>query len=385
MVIDTIEPNTLTSKLTNKPSPTADFKYWLALSQLNISGNRLLEFFAHHDSIERLFGLSETQLQTYGFRQGLAHKLEKTNWDKVEQDSVWFDQENKHLIPITSSDYPNLLKETSGAPSLLFCYGNKGVLQQHQIAIVGSRNPSPQGKTNAQQFAQTLAQAGAVITSGLALGIDGFAHQATVDLGLATIAVTGTGLDRVYPARNKTLAETIIEKGALVSDFALGTSVRAGNFPARNRIITGMSLGTLVIEAAIKSGSLISARLASEQGREVFAIPGSIHNPLAKGCHKLIKEGAKLVETADEIIDELQALALWQLESQDQTSKLEASSDFELDSDYQALLAHIDYDTTSIEQILQRSGLEIEVVSHMLLLLELNNHIASVAGGYLRK
>ncbi len=363
----------------------SDSKYWLALSQLSISGNKLLQFFDHHDSIERLFGLSETQLQSYGFRQGLAHKLEKTNWDKVEQDQDWFDQDNKHLIPITSNDYPSLLKETSGAPAFLFCFGNKALLNQHQIAIVGSRNPSPQGKTNAQQFASSLAKAGAVITSGMALGVDGFAHQAVVDAKLATIAVTGTGLDRVYPAKHKALAEQIVETGALVSDFALGTGVRSTNFPARNRIITGMSLGTLVVEAAIKSGSLISARLATEQGREVFAIPGSIHNPLAKGCHRLIKQGAKLVETAEEIIEELQALALWQLEAQQTNAQTPASSEFELDSDYQALLAQIDYDTTSIEQIIQRSGLEIEVVSHMLLLLELNNHIASVAGGYLRK
>ncbi|WP_251358449.1 DNA-processing protein DprA [Kangiella sp. TOML190] len=357
-------------------------KHWLALSQLNISGNKLLQFLHQHADIKRLFGMSDTQLQSYGFRAGLANKLDATDWQKVEQDLQWFDQDNKHLIPVGSNDYPTLLKQTQGAPALLFCYGNKSVLNQHQIAIVGSRNPSPQGKNNAEQFALSLAQAGAVITSGLALGIDGYAHQAVVNANLATIAVTGTGLDRVYPARHKELAEQIIQQGALVSDFALGTGVRASNFPSRNRIITGMSLGTLVVEAAIKSGSLISARLAGEQGREVFAIPGSIHNPLAKGCHQLIKQGAKLVETAEEIIEELQALALWQLESQETSS---AQASFELDKDYQQLLQQIDYDTTSIEQILDRSGLEIGVVSHMLLLLELNNHIANVAGGYQRK
>lgn len=363
-----------------------DFKYWLALSQISISGNKLLNFFEHHQQLKTLFTLSETQLQTYGFRAGLANKLDKTDWDKVEQDKLWFDQPNKTIIGINSPLYPALLKQTSGAPSLMFCYGNPKLLNQHQIAIVGSRNPSPQGKNNARDFSRTLAQAGAVITSGLALGVDGFAHKAAVDSKLPTIAVTGTGLDRIYPARHKELAESIIQNGALVSDFALGTGVRAGNFPARNRIITGMSLGTLVIEAAIKSGSLISARLAGEQGREVFAIPGSIHNPLAKGCHQLIKQGAKLVETAEEIIDELQALALWQYDANQTANSTEtAPTEFELDDDYQALLAQIDYDTTSIEQILSRSGLEIGVVSHMLLLLELNNHIDSVAGGYLRK
>ncbi len=368
----------------NNP-PNESLKHWLALSQVNLSGNKLLNFFEHHSELKTLFGLSETQLQSYGFRKGLANRLEKVDWQKVEQDLTWFDSNKKQLIPINSTDYPALLKQINGAPPLLFCYGDKALLNQHQIAIVGSRNPSPQGKDNAREFAQVLAQAGAVITSGMALGIDGYAHQAAVNYQLATIAVMGTGLDRIYPARHKQLAEQIIEKGALISDFPLGTGVRASNFPTRNRIITGMSLGTLVVEAAVKSGSLISARLASEQGREVFAIPGSIHNPLARGCHQLIKQGAKLVETAEEIIEELQALALWQLESQtDQSDKTQAVN-FELDADYQSLLEQIDYDVTSIEQIIQRTGLEIAVVSHMLLLLELNNHIDSVAGGYQRK
>lgn len=367
-----------------------DFKYWLALTQLNISGQKILNILDHHPDIQRIFGMNEAQLQSYGFRSGLSHKLEKTNWEKVEQDQQWFntDPEKKHLIPINDPRYPALLQQISGAPAVLFCYGQAEHLNRHQIAIVGSRNPTPQGKDNAREFAKSLAQAGAVITSGLALGIDGYAHQAAVDHQLPTIAVTGTGLDRIYPAKHKTLAEAIIENGALVSDFALGTNVKPTNFPARNRIITGMSLGTLVVEAAIKSGSLISARLAGEQGREVFAIPGSIHNPLARGCHALIKQGAKLVETGEEIIEELQALALWQAENHpliNPQSHQKETSEFELDADYQALLEHIDYDLTSIEKILQRSGLEIAVVSHMLLLLELNNHIESLAGGYQRK
>lgn len=356
-------------------------RHWLALSQLNISGNRLLEFLQKHSSISALFSQSEADLQKFGFRQGLKAKLKKIDWDKAEQDLTWFDSDNKHLVTISCPEYPLLLKQTTSAPKLLFVYGDKKLLNKHQLAIVGSRNPSPQGKSNASEFSKVLAQAGAVITSGMALGVDGIAHQAALEVNLPTIAVAGTGLDRVYPARHKALAEQIIEKGALVSEFALGTGVRPTNFPARNRIISGMSLGTLVVEAAVKSGSLITARTATEQGREVFAIPGSIHNPLARGCHSLIKQGAKLVETAEEIVEELGVLAQWQAASLAE----ESIDNFVLDKDYQALLAHIDYDTTHIDQIINRSGLEIAVVSHMLLLLELNNHIATAPGGYVRQ
>ncbi|AOE51008.1 DNA protecting protein DprA [Kangiella sediminilitoris] len=365
---------------------------WLALSHINISSNKLQQFLERYSSICELFELSEKQLVQLGFRAGLKERLDNVTDDIIEHDLSWFDSDNKHLIPFNSPDYPALLKEVESAPKLLFVQGNKELLNQYQIAIVGSRNPTPQGKENAANFAKTLAQAGAVITSGMALGVDGCAHQAALDQGLPTVAVAGTGLDRVYPASHKDMAQDIVEHGALVSEFALGKGVRASHFPARNRIIAGMSLGTLVVEAAIKSGSLITARLAMEQGREVFAIPGSIHNPLARGCHALIKQGVKLVETAEEIIEELQALALWQAQSWQTSNNLgggetqkRSSNEFELDDDYQKLMQVIDYDTTSMDSIIDRSGLEIDVVSHMLLLLELNNHIVSVAGGYQRR
>jgi DNA processing protein len=366
---------------------TKTFRAWLALSHINISSQKLQHFFEHYDSIAHLFELSEKQLLNLGFREGLKQRLDAISDDIIGRDLEWFDSDNKHLIPFTSDDYPKLLREIDSAPKLLFVHGDKSFLQQHQIAIVGTRNPTPQGKDNASEFARTLSKAGAVITSGMALGVDGYAHQAVLDQGLATIAVAGTGLDRVYPARHKAMAQQIVEQGALVSEFALGTGVRATHFPARNRIISGMSLGTLVVEAAIKSGSLITARLAMEQGREVFAIPGSIHNPLARGCHALIKQGVKLVETAEEIIEELAALVSWQNEFLlDAASAPDQEPEkFELDEEYQELISHIDYDTTAMDTIIERSGLEIDVVSHMLLLLELNDHIVSVAGGYQRR
>ncbi|MBD3653331.1 DNA-processing protein DprA [Kangiella sp.] len=357
-----------------------ELRHWLALSHINIGANKLLAFLAAGNSLARLFELSDSSLQEHGFRAGLAKKLGSVTDQLIEQDLEWFDSEHKHLIPITSKDYPALLKEIPDPPKLLFVHGDKSLLNRHQIAIVGSRNPTAQGKENTREFAKTLAAAGAVITSGMALGVDGIAHQAALDVKQPTIAVVGTGLDRVYPARHKELAIQISEQGALVSEFALGTPVNASNFPVRNRIICGMSLGTLVVEAAIRSGSLITARLAMEQGREVFAIPGSIHNTLARGCHSLIKQGAKLVETAEEIIEELGALASWQTEQNQQ----EEAQDIVLEEEYQDVLKFIDDSTTSVDTIIQRSGLEIEVVSHMLLLLELNDYIASVPGGYQR-
>ncbi|WP_018623656.1 DNA-processing protein DprA [Kangiella aquimarina] len=357
-----------------------ELRHWLALSHINIGANKLLAFLEAGNSLARLFELSDQSLQEHGFRPGLAKKLGLVSDELIEQDLEWFDSDRKHLIPITSKDYPALLKEIPDPPKLLFVHGDKGLLKAHQIAIVGSRNPTAQGKENTREFAKTLAGAGAVITSGMALGVDGIAHQAALDKGQPTIAVVGTGLDRIYPARHKDLAIKISEQGALVSEFALGTPVKASNFPVRNRIICGMSLGTLVVEAAIRSGSLITARLAMEQGREVFAIPGSIHNTLARGCHSLIKQGAKLVETAEEIIEELGALAAWQTEHNQQ----DAPQEFVLEKEYQDMLEFVDDSTTSVDTIIQRSGLEIEVVSHMLLLLELNDYIASVPGGYQR-
>lgn len=357
-----------------------ELRHWLALSHINIGANKLLAFLEAGNSLARLFELSDQSLQEHGFRPGLAKKLGSVTDELIDQDLEWFDSDRKHLIPITSKDYPALLKEIPDPPKLLFVHGDKSLLKAHQIAIVGSRNPTAQGKENTREFAKTLASAGAVITSGMALGVDGIAHQAALDKGQSTIAVVGTGLDRIYPARHKELAIQISQQGALVSEFPLGTPVKASNFPVRNRIICGMSLGTLVVEAAIRSGSLITARLAMEQGREVFAIPGSIHNTLARGCHSLIKQGAKLVETAEEIIEELGALAAWQTEHNQQDELQE----FVLEKEYQDMLEFVDDSTTSVDTIIQRSGLEIEVVSHMLLLLELNNYIASVPGGYQR-
>ena len=247
--------------------------------------------------------------------------------------------------------------------------------------MVGSRNPSVSGSETAREFAYHLATSGLSITSGLAIGIDGASHAGAMDAGGITIAVTGTGLDRVYPASQYDLAHRIAEQGALVSEFPPRTQVKSGNFPRRNRIISGLALGTLVVEAAHKSGSLITARLASEQGREVFAIPGSIHNPMARGCHRLIRQGAKLVETANDVLEELAPLLreLQPLPNPGTQEPLERQH--ELDADYQLLLKCMGFDPTPIDLLIERSGLTAEVVSSMLILLELEGHVSSAPGG----
>ncbi|MCL4162655.1 UNVERIFIED_CONTAM: hypothetical protein GTU68_066833, partial [Idotea baltica] len=258
--------------------------------------------------------------------------------------------------------------------------GDVTLLSQWQLAIVGSRNPSPSGRDNAYAFARDLVSCGLAITSGLAMGIDAAAHRGAI-AGLGkTVAVVGTGLDRVYPAKHRDLAHDIAEQGAIVSEFALGTSPRAENFPRRNRLISGMSLGTLVVEAALQSGSLITARMALEQGREVFAMPGSIHNPLAKGCHRLIRDGAKLIETVDDIIEELGAMAAVDL-STDNNIALSNDKLPPIDPEYQVLLACLGYDPIEIDKLIIESGLTAETVSSMLLLLELNGQVTSLSGG----
>ncbi|CAG0910748.1 unnamed protein product, partial [Cyprideis torosa] len=226
----------------------------------------------------------------------------------IAADLNWLSHDKHYILPITSEQYPSLLRAIDDPPPLIYVVGDPNLLSYPQLAVVGSRNATRAGIANAEAFSLHLASAGLGITSGLALGIDTAAHRGALKADGITLAVAGTGLDGVYPARNRSLAEEIARTGALISEFPIGTRPSPENFPRRNRIISGLSLGTLVIEAAAKSGSLITARLASEQGREVFAIPGSIHNPLARGCHQLIRQGAKLVETGDDILEELAAI-----------------------------------------------------------------------------
>lgn len=304
------------------------------------------------------------------------------------------DQSDIRLLKFEEADYPELLRQITNPPPFLFVRGNVSCLNLPQIAIVGSRNPSTGGSENAERFAHYLASQGFAITSGLALGVDGAAHRGTLAAWGKTIAVMGTAVDRIYPSRHRALAQDIIEKGgALVSEFPLGTGSYAGNFPQRNRIISGLSLGTLVVEAALQSGSLITARQALEQNREVFAIPGSIHNPLAKGCHQLIRQGATLVESAQDILDQLNGMLSfkWQeaqqkldLSEQKETPKPENNLQINASPETEFLLSAIGYDPVALDTLVERTQFPVNQLITQLTLLELAGKIESLAGSYQR-
>ncbi len=298
------------------------------------------------------------------------------------------EQQNAHLITHQNINYPGLLGQIERPPPLLFVKGNIELLSLPQIAIIGTRNPTASGIENTRAFARYLAQGGFTITSGLALGVDGFAHEATLNVSGKTIAVMATGIDRIYPSRHQRLADTILDKGGLlVTEFAPGTAPHAAHFPQRNRIISGLSLGVLVMEAAVKSGSLITARYALEQNREVFAVPGSIHNPQSKGCHALIKQGAQLVETGEDIIKQLAGLIHYFATQQNNPNingPLPAKTTFKLSLNEleQRLLKHIGYDTIAIEQLIERSGLSSSEVATTLFNLELKGAVKHSDWGY---
>lgn len=314
-------------------------------------------------------------------------------WDGVEKDLAWAEQDNCFIIPRWDKNYPPLLKEIPDPPPLLFVRGDPLCLMRPQIAIVGSRNPSPLGLETTKNFAGHFSAAGLTVTSGLAIGIDTAGHAAAVKERGGTIAVLGNSLETVYPASNQKLSQLIVQNGALVSEFPIGTPAIPANFPRRNRIISGLSLGTLVVEAALRSGSLITTRFALEQGREVFAIPGSIHSPLAKGCHALIRQGAKLVETAQDVLEELSALLKLVNGSLKETGRQVAVESKvlgqqvvnSLSSRHKTLLAQVGFEVTSVDLLVERSGLTAGEVSIMLLELELQSHVVAVPGGFVRR
>lgn len=310
----------------------------------------------------------------------VRNALRQVDRERVEQDLAWLHDSGTRLLSCDSPDYPALLHELSDPPLALFLRGDAALLHLPQLAVVGSRNASHGGIESARRFARFLAASGLTVTSGLALGIDSAAHQGALDAAGSTVAVVGTGLDRVYPARNRELAHRIAEAGLLVSEYPPGTPPLPGNFPRRNRIIAGLAVGTLVVEAALKSGSLITARLAGELGREVFAIPGSIHNPLARGCHALIREGAKLVESGAHVVEEL-ASQLGGLLAETAPADVTYDAPPAPDGDHRALLEAMGHDPVSTDQLVQRTRFSAAEVSSMLLLLELQGHVSSSAGG----
>jgi len=306
----------------------------------------------------------------------LAERLPNHECDaEIDAALDWADQPGNHLLTLADADYPQSLLTSDDPPVLLYAKGNVAMLQRPMMAVVGSRNATAQGLRDAEAFAQALGDAELAIVSGLALGIDAAAHRGALATTAGTVAVIGTGADRLYPARNEALARAIAEKGVVLSEFPLGTPPLAGNFPRRNRIIAGLGLGCLVVEAALRSGSLITARLAAESGREVFAIPGSIHSPLSRGCHQLIRQGAKLVESAQDILEELR----W--ESSPATTVATTQNSAPRNDGEERVLAFLGDAPCVLDTLSERCGLTPAELLAMLLPLELAGRVAQLPGG----
>ena len=381
-----------------------ELKAWLHLTLAPGIGNETArKLLAAYGSAPAIFEQSADVLRQLGSEKlsrvvrdeppALAAQLQTTlDWLAAGDD--------RHLVTLGDADYPPSLLDIADPPLMLYMLGKHLKRAPHaieniaiNIAIVGSRNPTPQGEVNARQFARAFGEAGLCVVSGLALGIDGAAHEGALLAnastgGCATIAVVGTGLDRVYPKKHLALAHRIAQQGMIMSEFPLGTPPLMSNFPRRNRIISGLSQGVLVVEAALKSGSLITARLAAEQGKEVFAIPGSIHSPQSRGCHALIRQGAKLVETALDVFEELRIPAnhgaeyLKTLHSA-QSGKAQATVDPGMAG--RALLEALGFDVTSLDALQARTGLPTAQLQGQLLELELEGHVARLAGGLFQR
>lgn len=293
---------------------------------------------------------------------------------RLDATLAWLGGEGHSLVAWDDADYPPSLLEVGDPPAVFFCLGRRELLGRPALAIVGSRNATPQGKADAEAFAAALSAAGLTIVSGLAVGIDAAAHRGGLAHAGSSLAVVGTGLDRVYPAANRALAHELAQRGLLVSEYAPGTPARKHHFPRRNRLISGLARGVLVVEATLSSGSLTTARLAGEQGREVFALPGSIHSPFSKGCHRLIRDGAKLVETAEDVLCELKLPPR-------RAAAAMPEHDSETDPVRRAILAALGYDPVAVDTLAARCGLGAAEVSAALTALELDGRVAAVPGG----
>ena len=330
----------------------------------------------------RLLGASEAMRERAGLAPRTRAWLTSAAALPTPVERRWLETPRHHIVPFNSADYPNLLRTVPRCPLALYVEGNVAVLNDPQLAIVGSRNPTPAGRETAFQFAEELAASGLSITSGLAEGIDAAAHRGALAAQGATVAVFGCGVDVIYPRCNLHLSRDICFQGAVVSEFPLQTPPRRENFPQRNRLIATLSMGTLVVEAARSSGSLITARLAGDHNREIFAIPGSIRNPLSRGCHDLIRDGAKLTVSAADILSELNFSGFFSGAARsncghDRPPGIDAG----MDKDHKILLDALGFDHADVDLLVVRTGLKPEAVSSMMLILELEGHVQAAPGG----
>jgi DNA processing protein len=410
-------------------------KNWLILHFSWMSGIRLKKLLSEFLTIDKIISVDENDLRRAGVRQPVIDKIKKPDYGAIKKALEFSSKKDRQIITFDHSDYPPLLKEIPDPPLLLYVWGDSKVLREPMFAVVGSRNPTHSGAENAFYFARELSSRGLVIASGLALGVDGQSHRGALEAKGKTVAVLGSGLEHLYPHRHRLLAEEIAEQGAVISELALDTLPTTVNFPKRNRIIAGMSMGTLIVEAALRSGSLITARCAMEQNREVFAIPGSIHAPQSKGCHAILKDGAKLTEDVDDILYELahfaemakgckrpnvsgarlsgSATRSWGFQggarlplgasgglpaapavNPGRSSRVSGSATRSWgfqggarkhpDPQCQLLLDAIGFDQASVDQLVSRLGLGAGSISALLVNLELQGYIKPIAGGYIR-
>jgi DNA processing protein len=367
-----------------KGAVTKQRDWLIILNAPALGGASLIKLIESLGGVSAAVAAGSRDLTRYGLPEAAVAAIARPDEAKIDFDLQWLAQPNHHLLCWDDDAYPVLLRRIGNPPAALYIDGDPGCLWQPQIAVIGSRNPTAGGLDHARDFAGTLARQGMTITSGLASGIDTAAHQAALDAGALTIAVNGTGLDQVYPSSSSAVADRIRQQGAMVSELPLGTPPRPQHFPSRNRIISGLSLAVLVIEAGLNSGTLITARKAAEQGREVFALPGSLNNPMAKGCHRLIREGARLVETTADIMQELGPVAAeLQMEisqrldlPDDGPQKSIRMVDKLLDdSEYRTLWEVLGFDPKPVDVMIEQTGLSAREVSSMLLMLELKGMV----------
>ncbi len=375
------------------PTDATHAQAWVALALSGLNTSQLARLLREFGSAQAV--LDAPCAQIAALVPEAKAQFKAPDPERLENTMHWLAEDDHELITWADTDYPSLLLALDNSPPILFFVGDRELLHRPALAIVGSRNATPQGLDNACAFAETLARAGVVIVSGMALGIDAAAHDGGLLGSGNTLAVIGTGPDRVYPARHRDLAHRIAEKGGIISEFLPGTPPLRENFPRRNRIISGLSQGVLVVEATLSSGSLITARLAAEQGREVFAVPGSIHSPFSKGCHKLIREGAKLVETAQDILDELPSLcsssqfdlALAHARPRPQSSpakrtkKANATVPAATMNEKHPVLAALGYDPVDFDVLMERTTFSAEALSATLTELELSGDVTMLPGG----
>jgi DNA processing protein len=382
-----------------------DLHDWLRLAAVpGLGAERQRSLLAAFGLPRHIFGASRSTLAAVIGHELADAVLAAPPDEQIERTLAWAAEAGSHVLTLADEAYPRTLFDIADPPVLLYVKGNPALLQRPAIALVGARSATAQGEANAAAFAQSLAESGLAIVSGLALGVDAAAHRGALAAGPGgggTVAVIGTGIDRIYPARNAALAREIAAAGVIVSEFPLGTPPLPHNFPRRNRIIAGLVQGVLVVEAALNSGSLITARLATESGREVFAIPGSIHSPLSRGCHRLIRDGAKLVETAEDVIEELRGRMGWPMPTaiakgraqRGKATTRRGGTDSPpvqqtvpgLDDEAARVLQIIGHDPVDIDTLAGRCGLTVDALYAILLPLELDGHLARLAGGRLQR